>query len=350
MEYLHKKGARTLVSTHYGEIKSFASHYPGVQNAAMEFDEDTLQPLFKVKIGVPGRSCAFEVARRLGMSEDLVLRARDFMKAEHLALEDLVRSVEREEEALRHERIKVEELRQKQNESLETIRAESEQARSRAASELRDLIDETKLELKEITSGYRGIALPGKKKLTRKQMKEAEDQSRTRMDEVIERLAEKTGLEIEKPETVHDLSVGDIVEVPSMKQRGTVIGIDDGDRIEVRIGQFRMWFGGSDLVKVEVSLTGNEEFDELRREKVLNTRPELNLRGQRLEEALESLAKYIDDAMLAGLNSFRVIHGKGQGVLKKAVGEYLENNPCVADYHLADTSEGSWGATVVNLK
>ncbi|MCD6309721.1 MAG: Smr/MutS family protein, partial [Candidatus Eremiobacteraeota bacterium] len=300
--------------------------------------------------GIPGRSCAFEVAGRLGFPKALLVRARDFMKAEHIALEDLVKSVRQEEEALRHELVKVEELRRRHRDSLESLKIESEQIKEKAAEELRKVIEEAKSEFSEIADEFRRNAIIEGKKPTRRQVKKAEEQARTRMNELIGRLVKKISSEDEKDEIKYDINVGDLVEVKSLGKNGRVIGFDRDGRMEIRIGQFRMWFSPEDLVKLEVSGTGNADFDELRKEKLLSIKPELDLRGQRLEEAMDSLGKYLDDALLAGITDFRVIHGKGQGILKKAVGEFLKNNPHVAEFRLGEVEDGSWGVTVVKLK
>lgn len=361
LEYLMKKGALVLVTTHYSELKVFAHTQPRAENASVEFDSITLKPTYRLAIGVPGESNAFEIASRLGLSPEIVERARSFMRPEQRELSELIRHLKEDQYAAstaRTEaesmRTEVEQLRNRLKQEEERIREKEKQILAKATEEARELLRTARREAEQLILSLREEQ---RKQQIQERLKSAQ-QARERLNELTGKIEDKIE-EIEEQaissqgEPVADVRPGDLVAVPRLGKHGYVIEKpDDNGNAMVQIG----------AVKLKLPLTelrrGREEIKKdiprLRSSVTIGqsagVSPEYDFRGQRVEEALAGLDKYLDAAYLAGISRVTLIHGKGKGVLRDVVQKYLAKHPFVASFRPGTYQEGGTGVTIVQFK
>lgn len=353
LTHLHQLGVRTVATTHYSELKAFAYKTVGIENASVEFDIETLRPTYHLLIGLPGSSQAFEIARKLGLPEFLVEIARGYLTSDTVKVEDLLREIETDRKKVREDRLVGEEARQK-----------SENYKNRLEMELTKLKNEKNELLRQAKEEARAILLEARRKSENflRQLREAPQEerpgimnaTRQQITEDLKKLAEKT--EPDRDFTLIDpdsLQPGKRVRVISLNQVGTILSIGN-ESVLVQVGIMKVTIPMNDL-----ELTGEETFNIPKRsligtgksalEAVKNISPEISLRGMTVDEALYELDKYLDQVILAGLHRFRVIHGKGTGVLRQAVQQYLKENPYVKAVYFAEQNEGGLGASVVEI-
>lgn len=346
LERLIEHRARTVATTHHGALKAFAHERPGMENASMQFDGDTLTPTFRLRLGVPGSSYAFEIARRLGMPEEIVARASEYTGDAPRRMEDLIFELERhaqeydeELRAIERTRGDAEERAREYEEKLRGVREEREQLRRDAVRQskqiLREanaLIERTVAEIR--TSGASADAIKRGRAAVQRALREAEEQV------VPQR-------EVQDPTEVRP---GDIVMVQSFGREGKVLEErTSSGRVLVEVGKVRVEMSPSEL-----QVTGKAAEPEKRSPSsgwmsVPNVSPELHVRGMTFAEAVPLVDKYLDDAFLAHLNTATIIHGKGTGALRTKIGNFLRTHPRVKSYRLGEWNEGGSGVTVVEL-
>ncbi len=327
-EYLHKKGSINIITTHHGELKLLAHGTPGMENASVEFDVDSLKPTYRLLVGVPGESNAFVIAERLGLLREVVERAREIKGDAASGRGELVRwLLEAKKEAGRL----MEEAKRAKEEAereLETARREAERIREEALEEAERIVEEA-------ASRVRGAERSGPHAVVRVAR------------EVKRRIAEKAAEKV-----AESLEVGCVVEIPSFGLEGKVVAVK-GKSVEVDTGKMRIT-----VPMASVRPTGRKEEVEEEAPKEISVSierpretffPELHLRGMTVDEAIPELERFINDGYLLGIKSLRVVHGKGEGILKRAVHQHLKGHPLVANYFLADEREGGSGVTVVEL-
>jgi DNA mismatch repair protein MutS2 len=353
LTHLHQLEARTVATTHYSELKAFAYNTSGIENASVEFDVETLKPTYHLLIGLPGSSQAFEIALKLGMPEYLIAGARKFVSADSARVEEILKEIESDRRKAREDRLLSEEARVK-GESFKK-RYESEWAKLKEQKET--LIREAKAEAREILLEARRDSenlLRRIREASKEELVGIVNESRQRINEELERLEEKPAVparqNIPGPGT---LKMGSRVRAVSVNQTGTVLEINN-ENVLVQLG----------ILKATVPLNDLELLDEAKvklatplkktgisgLETATHISPEISLRGMTVDDALYQLEKYLDQAILAGLTGFRVIHGKGTGALRQAVQKYLRDNPVVKHVSFAEQNEGGLGATVVELR
>ncbi|HSW09865.1 MAG TPA: endonuclease MutS2 [Bacillota bacterium] len=359
LERLEAMRVHALATTHYGELKLFAHERPGMANAAMEFDPDDLRPTFRLAIGVPGRSNALEIAARLGLDAGLVARAREFLSRDAVAMDDLLRQVERERAALAEERLRMEtatrdarEWERRLEQHLAETRARDREVGERARRDLREILArgraQVELLLKELKDarktairggpGVRESALAARRAL---EGLEAELEGAIGPGAA----AEPPAVE---PVSADELRVGATVTVRSLACEGIVLAL--GDPVAVQVGAMRVSVPLSDLGRAtRGGEPVSERYDTPMLAKAAAVSPEFHLRGLVVEDALMQLDKYLDDACLAGLDRVRLVHGKGTGALREAVRAYLRQHPRVVSYRPGESGEGGDGVTVAEL-
>jgi DNA mismatch repair protein MutS2 len=347
---LLRQRVTTLVATHYPELKVYAHATPGVENASVEFDLETLAPTYELSIGLPGRSNAFAIASRLGLAAGIVEEAKSLVSPEALEAEGLLAEIKQAredtlaarqaaEEAQREAQALEEELRAR----LDRIEEERREILNVAREEARQELAALKEEIREIR-GH--IAPPSKGKLPEQPLAQATE----RLAELERSVAPLEPAVRPPPKIGEPLRVGDVVWVEGLRASGEVIELD-GDEVEVQVGRFRVKARREELERRTV---GGELPPARERVPALDVQHpspgiELDLRGLRVEEAIPRLDKHLNDAYLAGLPSVRIIHGKGTGALRRAVREQLEGHPLVASHRPGDQHEGGDGATVAEL-
>lgn len=353
LERLQELGAKTLATTHYSELKNFAHCRAGVENACVEFDAVTLRPTYRLLIGRPGQSNAFEIARRLGLPEELVERARSFLSPEQLQLADLLaqlersrQEAERELEQARKAREEAAALRERYRLLGEQLAAKRQDILARARDEARRLVKEAQREAEEAVRELRERL--------------AEEAARAREEairEVRERLAGMRRKLEEEPafrplggEAPAAVSVGQAVYLPRFGQQGTVVAVAGPEEVTVQVGMVKLSIPLKELrLAAETRGPGETGVARLLEEKARSVSPRLDLRGMRADEAVQEVEKYLDEASLAGLSRVYLVHGKGTGALRAAIQQHLRSDRRVKSFRLGEHGEGGAGVTVVEL-
>ena len=338
-----RRSITAFISTHYPELKFYAHTTPGVENACVEFDLETLSPTYELSIGLPGRSNAFAIARRLGLWPEIVSEAESLVSPESLETEGLLAEIKQahrealaSQEAAEAARDRVEGLEGELRQELADIERTRRDILSTAREEAQQKLEEMYAELRRIRAGL-GLAA-----VTREWVAQAEEKVASLEPEAVEPVIQPRFGPQEK------LSLGDTVWVAGLQATGEITELA-GDEAEVQVGSFRIKARVGDL-----ELRGRAAQPEVRERAVSVPRVaspglELKLLGQTTEQVLPRLDKYLNDAYLAGLPQVRIVHGKGTGALRRAVRDFVKNHPLVASHRPGDRYEGGEGATVVEL-
>ena len=355
IQYLHKIGVRTLVTTHYSELKLFALSTDGVENASCEFDVQTLRPTYRLLIGVPGKSNAFAISQRLGLPEFLIEDAKEVFSHEDVKFEDVITDLEINRKSLEIEKEKAEEYRkeaerlrveaQKQREKLNSQR---EKIIRKANEEARILISDAKDEADKVLKEIRKLQRTGNTKAIEEKRQSLKD----KMSKVESKLTKNEKKNYNVPEK---LVIGDKVKVHSLNQSGVVATLPDKNgNVTVKTGIMKVTVSIKDLSLDQsdsvIMATPKRFASSIKRKKASNVSAEIDLRGCLADEAIDLVDKYLDDAYLAGVSPVTIIHGKGTGALRKAVHTFLKTNAHVKSFRLGQYGEGESGVTVVELK
>ncbi len=359
LDYLMNRGARIVATTHYGELKEFAYVREGIENASVEFDPETLRPTYRLVVGIPGSSNAFAIAERLGLDKSIVDAAQSNLARRAEATDELIRRIE-ETHRLAVEQRKLAERRSSSAEALrqryEEQLARLEAARDRVESKIRERAESIiETYTRKLDRTLEQLAVQKKDSKRDQNLKKKAEKLVEQLErEVIEPAAKKQAKEEHLPkETVLDR--GTRVRIAGVNQDGEIVEPPHDDRVVVLVGSMRVTVPISALRKPRGDSEKNGLRDEsscsaIALEKAKTLSPELHLRGLRVEAGLEAVEKYLDDAMAAGVDQVRIIHGKGTGQMRNAVHNYLKAHPGVSSYRLGEPEEGGSGVTVVVLK
>ncbi|HEX4835523.1 MAG TPA: endonuclease MutS2 [bacterium] len=351
IETFHALGACTAVTTHYNELKALAFTHLGVENASVEFDEETLRPTYRLLIGTPGRSNALAIAARLGLDAEIVDRAREYLARHAADLTHVLQKVEEERAALARDR----ETLARAQEDVSRTQTRLAQEAERLAAERRRIADRAQAELGAVLRRGRQDLDALMAALRAHPTPEAASRVGAHLRD-LGRVAEAYTQEVQTPPSgapPENLRAGEDVLVVSLGQRGVVeVEPDNRGEAEVQVGVLKVRVPLSDLRRVQ---TPGER--EVRASpvsspdlaKALSVSATLDLRGMTADDAVLELDKYLDEAVLAGLARVTVIHGKGTGALRRAVHEHLAHHPEVAGFRLGGDGEGGSGATIVEL-
>lgn len=353
LEHIHRLGCRMVATTHYSELKAYAYERKGVINASMEFDVQTLRPTYRLLVGVPGRSNAFAIAERLGLPKPIIDHARGEVTEEDMRVETMIASLEdnrlkaeAERETASKLRIELEAMRQKLNRELEKQEAEREKRQEQAEAKARAIVDKARREAQEIIAELRQLAMEGV------QVKEHMlTEARKRLDEAAPeaKLAAKPKRDA-KP--VRRIEAGDDVRVYSLNQKGSVVELV-GEEAVVQLGIMKMKVPLDDLELLSSAKSAAKPVQSganVKRTRGESVRSELDLRGANLEEALMEVDRFLDEALLGNLGQVYIIHGKGTGILRSGIQEFLRKHKHVKSFRLGSFGEGGTGVTVVELK
>ena len=361
IEQARAQGAKIAATTHYAELKTFAMTTAGVENASCEFDVETLCPTYRLLIGIPGKSNAFAISKRLGLSESVIEKAKAQMDSESIRFEDVLTQLEQKRQQLEKEKVEVDRLYQQREEDARKAREfrtqmerAKENARSRGEAEAKRLLAEAKSAADET---FR--ALDALRKEQRKLDAQQMNAQRAQIMHGLKEARESAGVRDESAEPIprpsRPIRAGDLVEIPGTKRQAEVTAVK-GDVLALRAGALQM------RVKAdEVRLIEDDERAAAKKktpqfapsQRILHAAAaarELDIRGMETLEAESVLASYIDSAVLAHLETVTIIHGKGTGALRKAVHEQLRRNKAVKSFRLGNFGEGESGVTVVELK
>ena len=360
LESLNQIGAITLATTHYSELKVYAITTAGVENACCEFDVETLKPTYRLLIGVPGKSNAFAISKRLGLMDNIIERAKEFLTQEDIEFEDMLLSIEKNRREAEKEKFlaqnlrkEIEDLRNELDDKKSNLNMQKDKFLREAREEARKVLLEAKAESEELLSQMRRLEREQEVAIRNKEAEEVRHKLRSKINVLEESLTEslmpKKGF-VKPPQ---NLRQGDSVLIVNLNQKGTIVTLPDKNgealvqagimKINVHITNLRL----IDEQKIEVQKYGAGK---IRASKAKSISPELNLRGLNLDEALENVDKYMDDATLSGLHEITLIHGKGTGVLRNGIHQFLRSHHHVKSYRLGKYGEGEAGVTVIELK
>lgn len=356
LDCLKNHKIRTMATTHYAELKLYALHEDGVQNGHVEFDVKTLSPTYKLMIGLPGRSNAFEISKRLGLPDLILDQAKLRLDGENIRFEDILEEIEEKRKKAYRDEEEVERMRKSYEKELrqmqDSLKA-SQEAHNRYIEEekrqAKDIVNLAKEEAKEIIR---------RAKLAENRSSKDLDRTLTKINEkakdFFEILPEKKQKVKKKKSNKKNFKVGDRVYVLSMDQEGILVeGPDKKGELKVQMGILKVNAHLDDLLPAqtkEEEITYSRNTSEVKSQTVSHVSMELDLRGKRYEEAQDELDRYLDDAVLSNLSKVRIIHGKGTGALRKGVSEFLKKDSRVKHFQLADVREGGAGVTNVELQ
>ena len=357
IEFCRSQGSRVAATTHYAELKVYAMRNEGVTNAACEFDVETLKPTYKLLIGLPGKSNAFAISRRLGLPETIISAASNLVSQNDLDFEAVLDQLETQRQQMEAARVEAErmqqetlKIRQKTEEFYAQVKKEKEKAEAQARREAQMIIDEAR---RTANSVYEEL------KALRKQMKDTADSQgvnarqaelRRQLNEAENKLAPKKDA-VSRPKPSRGICVGDTVELLKLGTKATVLAVNKDGTYQLQAGIMKVTVKPDEVYLLENEPTEVKRFiDKTRKEfKNVAQSPELDLRGMDALEATAVLTIFLDNAFMANLTQVRIIHGKGTGVLRKAVHEELLHNKHVKKYRLGVYGEGEDGVTIAEL-
>jgi DNA mismatch repair protein MutS2 len=355
LEHLLDQGCRIVATTHYNELKVFAHARPGVINASVEFNEETLQPTYRLLIGVPGRSNAFNIVSKLGLPQQIVELAKGQLSTEENRLEEMIGSLASDRKAAEEERRRAESLRKEAETlhrelkgKLEAWEQEKSKMREAARREARTIVSRARHEADEVLHQLREWAKERQGSIKEHQLIEA----KKRLENAVPDMELPRKTPKDTAQSARTLQPGDEVLVKTIGQKGQVVEDYGNGEYQVQIGMLKMKARREDLEwkaspNVEKAVaTGISSFSRSQS----HVKPELDLRGKMVDEALAEIDKYLDDALLAGFHQVSLIHGKGTGALRKGVHRFLDRHQSVKEYRLGGQGEGGSGVTVVSLK
>ncbi|WP_411503898.1 endonuclease MutS2 [Brevibacillus centrosporus] len=353
IDHVIESGARLVATTHYSELKAYAYDKQEVINASVEFDVETLRPTYRLMIGVPGRSNAFAIARRLGLPEAIIDAARGSISEEDNQVESMIASLERNRKTAEEDRQKAAEIRRE----AERLQRELEEERARFAEEKNKRMERAEDEARIAVQLAKEEAETIIREL-REMMAEGVEIKEHRLIDAKKRLGNAV-LELDKEKVkkpakavrATQIKVGDEVMVTSFGQKGTVLEKVNNDEFLVQIGIMKMKVKREDM-HVQNSVQQKPQatpYTSVKRRSD-NIKMDLDLRGYNVEDGIREIDQFLDDALLAGLHSVSIIHGHGTGVLRKGVHEYLRHHRNVKSFRLGGQGEGGVGATIAELK
>lgn len=362
LEELRKRGALVVATTHYTELKKYALSTPEVENASMEFDVETLSPTYKLRVGLPGKSNAFEISRKLGMEEGILSRAEELLGDNELNFEDAVTRVE--EERMEAERLTEEAKRLREeaevklleaDERLRKVEEEKKKILDNARKQARNIVQDTEDTVETIREELKHMKTESKGHQVNKVA-----ESRRKLREMEKRHQEKDKrpktTEQQKAPSPDQLKIGTRVKLLTLNQNGEVVSLPDNrGNLMVQIGALKTSVNLKNLMLIESEKAGNKErkkrqYSQIKTRKTQSVSMSINLIGKNLDDARMEMEKYLDDAYLAGLKSVTIVHGRGEGILKKGLRDALKHNRAVKSFRSAPYNQGGEGATIVELK
>ncbi|MCM1063196.1 MAG: endonuclease MutS2 [Eubacterium sp.] len=363
LNFLHDRGIRTMATTHYSELKIYALSTSFVENACCEFSVETLQPTYRLLIGIPGKSNAFAISSKLGLSDDIINAAKEQIGKEEKSFEDVIADLEQSRVTIEKEQREIAEYKerirtlqdqlQKKNEKIDQakdkILREANEKAKEILQEAKEVADET---IRDFNRAGAGTDI--------RELEQKRQKVRDKISEKNEKLSLKNGSSLRKPDKKaldpKKLKKGDSVKIVSMGLKGIVNTLPDAKgNLFVQCGIMRTQANIRDLVLIEENpvsapVLQRSNTSKIKMSKSFSISTEINLLGKTVDEAIAELDKYLDDAYLAHLPSVRIVHGKGTGALRNAVQNHLKRLKYVKEYRLGEYGEGDAGVTIVTFK
>lgn len=359
LDYLHNRGIRTMATTHYSELKVYALSTEFVENACCEFNVETLQPTYRLLIGIPGKSNAFAISSKLGLPDYIIEDARRHITEDKESFEDLLANLENSRLTIEKEQQEIEAYKREVQilkERLESKQEKIDQSRDRIIREANEEAREILQNAKEIADETIRTFQKAGASSSIKDLEKSRQKVRDKISEKNEKLALKNENSSHKTLKPGQIKLGDSVKIISMGLKGTVNSLPDKNgRLFVQCGIIRSQVSLDDLMLLEEETVNTGKMQRtssgrLKMSKSYTVSTEINLLGKTVDEALSELDKYLDDAYLAHLPSVRIVHGKGTGALRNAVQNYLRKNKIIKSYRLGEFGEGDAGVTIAEFK
>lgn len=350
LEHLNSLNCLTLSTTHYPEIKHFALVTDGFENASVEFNIETLSPTYKLLLGVPGTSNAFAISRKLGISEEIINRAKEFIDSEKINIEELLTNIYEDKRTIEIEKQKTIENSRK----IEELKSSLEFDFSKLHQKQKDIIDKAKDDARNILISAKEDANDIIKELEKSSSNKESNKLRNKLNEKINKLSPVSTNDTQSSNiSLSDLEIGMNVFVKKINQEGTILSISKEGKIQVSLGLGKMFF---ELNDIEISKQKKEkslpkaDYSSRKEFKAKAISAEINVIGQNVDEACIEIDKYLDNCYLNGLASIRIVHGKGTGALRSGIHKFLKTHPHVKNFRVGTFGEGEMGVTIVELK
>ena len=359
LEYFHNLGAISLATTHYQEIKNYALVTEGFENASSEFDIENLKPTYKLLVGVPGKSNAFAITKRLGMPDSILLRAEKLMNDDHISVEELIKNIYDDKIEIENEKQKI-----KQNSNqIEMLRKSLDSKNSELNNKENEIIEKAKLQAREILLNAKKNAnsiISDLNDLYKNNSSESLKQAnsiRNKLNDTINDISSSKSEENTDSAPLENIQIGMKVLVKSLNQEAVVLSNPNkSNEVQVQIGSMKMNVKTNNLLIMKSTKKGNKQNNQYNQKisgnnlKSKTATTEINVIGQNVEEAIFVIDKFLDDSSLAHLQTVRIVHGKGTGKLRQGIHQYLKKHPHVESFRLGNFGEGEMGVTIVELK
>lgn len=352
LEKLNSLNALTLSTTHYPEIKHFALVTNGFENASVEFNIETLSPTYKLLLGVPGTSNAFSISRKLGISDEIISRAKEFIDSEKINIEELLTNIYEDKRIIELEKEKTLE----NSKRIEVLKASLEVDFSKLHNQEKEIINKAKDEARSILISAKEDANEIIKDLEKSSSNKESNKLRNKLNEKIDNLSivsKNSTVAPSQPVSVQDLKIGMNVFVKKLNQDGTILSISKDRKVQVSLGLGKMFFDINDL---EISKNNfqksnsKKDYSSRKEFKAKAISSEINVIGKNVDEACQEIDKYLDTCSLSGLATIRIVHGKGTGALRAGIHKFLKTHPHIKSFRVGTFGEGEMGVTIAELK
>ena len=358
LSHLNDMGVRCMATTHYSELKTFAMSTPGVENASCEFDVATLQPTYKLMIGIPGKSNAFAIAKKLGIDDSIIESAKANIDSDTVDFETLIADLERSKREIEQDKADIARLKEDAKQLQERaqmkdteLSGKKAEILAKARQEASEIIEEAKAEADAAIRKYnKWTTNPAK--ADAKAMEAERQKLRAKIND-LGRMNEEKRKTVKSDHKASDFKVGDTVHVISMDSEGTIMALADSKgKLKVQMRIISAALPPTDLLLVEhekkkpqkATVTGGKSMN-----RMMNIKPEINVLGMTVDEATSLVDRFLDDALMAHLHRVTIIHGKGTGALRKGIHQFLKSQPHVKSFRLGEFGEGDAGVTIVEL-
>ena len=358
IENARQNGAMIAATTHYAELKVYATTQPGVQNASCEFDVETLRPTYHLLVGIPGKSNAFEISRHLGLPEEIIADAKSRVGTESASMEEVLESLERQRQQMEKEKLETARLlRQAEENAKQSARLKAElsvrleKADEKARREAQAIIEDARREADHVFDELDRIRKLESRQADHQRINEAKAELRRSMNQADERFAPAKQTEAHEEKSARPIEVGDTVLIRSMGVKATVLSVSPDRVLQLQAGIMKVSAREDEVLLLneqKVTVKVAEKASAALR--TASVSPEIDIRGMMTDEGIPVVERYIDSASLGGLKTVTIIHGKGTGALRAAVQQALRKNPQVKSFRPGKFGEGEMGVTVVELK
>lgn len=359
LESFYNKGLLTISTTHYPEIKNYALVTDGFENASVEFDVENLKPTYKLLVGIPGKSNAFSISKKLGLNKGIIDRAKSFIDDNNISIEEILKNIyedkitiENEKENILKNSTQIELLRKSLQNEVTSVKEKEQKIIENAKNEARQILlnakEEASKSIKDINAIYENLDSSSLKDLNNIRNKLNNSVKNIYNATIIDEL--KTLNKAIKPE---DIYIGQEVFVSNLNKVGTVLSLPNKSKqVQVQVGSAKLNVKISNIYEAsnnskKATTSYGKSYSSF---KAKSISPEINVIGYNIEEAIFAIDKYLDDCYISRLNTIRIVHGKGTGILRKGIHDFLKKHPHVKNYRLGTFGEGEMGVTVVELK